>query len=91
VSAGEVQFERAKKKMLAPLARKAALAVWGSLDMAMRRNRRCIQLWNISTGHLLHAFEDHERLVMSLAVSANGRRLISGHEDGCVMVWGLPE
>jgi len=44
-------------------------------------------LWDVTTGKLIRTFEGHTAQVTSLAVSRDGRRIISGSRDGTTRVW----
>ena len=46
-----------------------------------------IELWNISTGKLLHTLSGHTDAVFALAFSPNGNILASGSADGTVRLW----
>ncbi|KAK3824128.1 MAG: hypothetical protein JOS17DRAFT_833659 [Linnemannia elongata] len=54
-----------------------------------------IRLWSSVTGECLFVLNGHENTVMSIAYSADGRRLVSGSSDGTIRVWdpetGTPE
>jgi WD40 repeat protein len=55
-----------------------------------RRNLDCtIHLWDLADGRELHRFEGHARPVEALALSADGRRLLSGSLDGTVRLWDV--
>ena len=48
-----------------------------------------VKVWDSRTGALLHNLRGHTRLVMSLAFTPDGRRLVSGSRDHTVKVWDL--
>lgn len=48
-----------------------------------------IKLWDISTGRQVRVFEGHARTITAMAVSADGRRLVSASDDHTVRVWDL--
>ncbi|MEM1372195.1 MAG: WD40 repeat domain-containing protein, partial [Pseudomonadota bacterium] len=49
-----------------------------------------VVLWNVSAPATpLHVFEAHDNAVLSLAVSQDGRRLISGSADNRTRLWNL--
>jgi WD40 repeat protein len=53
-----------------------------------------VRLWDAETGKELHRFEGHKGVVMSIAVSPDGRFLVSGggyNDDNSVRVWRVPD
>lgn len=48
-----------------------------------------IMLWDVATGELLHIFEGHTSMVLAIAVSADGKRVLSGDADGTIRLWDL--
>jgi WD40 repeat protein len=53
---------------------------------------RCsLRLWDLGTGKELKQFKGHGGPVLSLAVSANGRLMVSGSADGTMRLWDLPD
>src|SRR5262245_8850674 len=51
-----------------------------------RRGRRKVKLWDAVSGSLLRTFE-HSYWVISVAVTADGTRIVSGGIDGRVKLW----
>jgi WD40 repeat protein len=49
-----------------------------------------IRFWEVATGTLLGDIQAHRGAVLSLDVSADGKRLISGSLDTTALVWDLP-
>jgi WD40 repeat protein len=49
-----------------------------------------IRVWNASTGRMVFRLEGHTRAVYSVAISADGRFVLSGDMDGGVFYWQLP-
>jgi WD40 repeat protein len=45
------------------------------------------QIWDIATKHILCIFEGHEKTVISLNFSRDGRLIISGSWDNTVRIW----
>jgi WD40 repeat protein len=45
------------------------------------------RVWDGSTGRILHILQEHQRDVTSVAISADGKRIVSGSEDQTVKVW----
>lgn len=58
----------------------SADAVDGSFETAML-------MWDVETGELLRSFEGHWLRVYDVAFSPNGERIVSGGEDGHVILW----
>jgi WD40 repeat protein len=53
---------------------------------------RCsLKLWNLVTGKELKQFKGHGGPVLCLAVSGDGRRLVSGSADGTMRLWEMPK
>jgi WD40 repeat protein len=50
-----------------------------------------INVWHWATGWLVHTLVHHRWAVTSLAMSADGRILVSGSEDGTIKIWGWPD
>jgi WD40 repeat protein len=48
-----------------------------------------IRLWDLETGKEIRHFQGHGASITSLAVSADGRRLLSGSHDGTARVWDV--
>jgi WD40 repeat protein len=48
-----------------------------------------IHLWDLTDGRELRRFEGHARAVDALALSADGRRLLSGSLDGTIRLWDV--
>jgi WD40 repeat protein len=46
-------------------------------------------VWDLATGRLLRTLTGHEGVVTSVAVTPNGRQVVSGFGDGIVRVWDL--
>jgi WD40 repeat protein len=53
---------------------------------------RCsVKLWDLATGKEIKQFKGHGGPILSLAVSGDGRRLVSGSADKTMRVWELPK
>ena len=50
---------------------------------------KCLRLWNLQSGTMLHCFQGHTNPVFSVAVSPNGRTAISGSMDRTIKQWDL--
>ncbi len=48
-----------------------------------------IRLWDLETGKETRRFKGHGALIHSLTVSADGRRILSGSEDGTARLWDV--
>ena len=49
-----------------------------------------MRLWDVEAGGEVLRFEGHTKAVHSVAISADGRRALSGSADQTVRLWGLP-
>jgi WD40 repeat protein len=49
-----------------------------------------VKVWDAQTGQDLLTLQGHTDPVSSVAVSADGQRIISGSWDGTVKVWDAP-
>lgn len=46
-----------------------------------------IRIWDLTTGKCLTASKDHSSSVLAVAITPDGKRLLSGEGDGSVNVW----
>jgi WD40 repeat protein len=52
-------------------------------------SRTFVKLWDVDSGALLRSFEEHGDAVNSVALSADGRRALSGSYDRMLKLWAL--
>lgn len=50
---------------------------------------KTVRLWDVQTGECVRIFIGHRSMVLSLAMSPDGRYMASGDEDGAIMMWDL--
>jgi WD40 repeat protein len=50
---------------------------------------RTVKVWELESGRLLRSLEGHTHGVWAVAVSPDGRFIVSGSSDGTVKVWEL--
>lgn len=50
---------------------------------------KTVRLWDVQTGDCMRLFTGHRGMVLSLAMSPDGRYMASGDEDGAIMMWDL--
>jgi WD40 repeat protein len=63
----------------------------GGAGVARDGDPQCgLILWDLATGKEIKQFGGHRNPLICFAVSADGRRLISGSTDGSMRVWELP-
>ena len=48
-----------------------------------------MRLWDVATGEELQVFESHTAGISMIAVSADGRKALTGSEDGTIRLWDL--
>ena len=53
-----------------------------------------IEIWDLNAGEKLHSIKEYsttESYVCCLAITPDGKQIISGHGDGTIRIWGIPE
>ncbi|PKU85694.1 Dynein assembly factor with WDR repeat domains 1 [Dendrobium catenatum] len=50
---------------------------------------KTVRLWDVQTGESVRIFIGHRSMILSLAMSPDGRYMASGDEDGTIMMWDL--
>jgi transcription initiation factor TFIID subunit 5 len=50
---------------------------------------KTVRLWDVQTGECMRIFTGHRGMVLSLAMSSDGRYMASGDEDGAILMWDL--
>ena len=48
-----------------------------------------IQIWNINTKECIRTFDEHEGGVVSIDISYNGKRVVSGSNDLTIRIWDM--
>ncbi len=68
-----------------------AMGGGGSVDdwWGYRNSDKNIRVWDVSTGKLLESFSGHNRAVLSLSFSPDGKKLASGSVDSTIRFWEL--
>jgi WD40 repeat protein/serine/threonine protein kinase len=62
----------------------------GSRLLASCGSDRTVRLWDAQAGKVLRTLEGHTGAVNSVVFTADSQLLVSGGNDGVVMVWGAP-
>lgn len=50
---------------------------------------KTIRLWDVHNGDSVRIFIGHRSMILSLAMSPDGRYMASGDEDGTIMMWDI--
>ena len=61
----------------------------GGLDVLVTAEDHPLEVWDLDAGSLVTTLRGHVRHVRGLAMSADGRRLVSASWDGTLRVWDL--
>jgi WD40 repeat protein len=68
-------------------ARLNGLALSPDGERIVTASGRMVKVWSAASGRQLHALEGHKGDVLSVAISADGKRIVSGSLDSTVKVW----
>jgi WD40 repeat protein len=49
-----------------------------------------LRLWDTATGKEIVSYPGHTLAILAVAISEDGRRALSGQQDGMIRYWGLP-
>ncbi|MGB3207593.1 MAG: WD40 repeat domain-containing protein [Crinalium sp.] len=53
-----------------------------------------IEIWDINTGEKIHSIQEYHSknsCVYCLAITPDGKQIITGYGDGSIKIWGIPE
>lgn len=73
---------------------KRAICCYGSrnAETIYEEDPSCsLRLWDLATGKVLKQFRGHGAPILSLAISGDGRFLVSGSADNTMRVWRMPK
>ena len=48
---------------------------------------RTIKLWNLATGKVINTLEGHYERILSVAIAADNKTIVSGSGDKTIRVW----
>lgn len=65
------------------------LAIGGFMSGADRLSGSAVHLYNLGTGKLAKVLKGHKNVVMGLAFSPDGKRLLSGSADKTAILWDV--
>jgi serine/threonine protein kinase/WD40 repeat protein/tetratricopeptide (TPR) repeat protein len=63
---------------------------WLAFTCKLPLGNATLQLWNLSTGETVPPFQGYSASPVAMRFSEDGRRLLSIHEDGKLMIWPVP-
>jgi len=64
----------------------------GTAEAVYDEDPRCsLKLWDLASGKELKQFKGHGGPVLCLAISRDGRQLVSGSADGTMRLWEMPK
>ena len=52
---------------------------------------RAIRIWDISTKRMVTKLEGHGAAVLCLAVTPDGKKIVSGSSDSTIRIWAMPQ
>ena len=52
---------------------------------------KTLKVWDVATGECVATLKGHSDRVNGVAISPDGRRVVSGSNDRTLKLWGLPE
>ena len=67
-----------------------AIALSPALPLLVSSSGANLRLWNCQTGQMIRSLSGHLDLVLALAITPNGKLLISGSADKSLKFWELP-
>ncbi len=67
------------------------LAVAGYMETGYGKNFHYIRIFNLNSGELINILKSHENIVNDLAISIDGKYLISASADKTVKVWDITD
>jgi len=68
---------------------KPTVAITEDGSRAVSTSAEIIKVWDLESGQCLHTLTGHTDLITSVVVTPDGRRAVSGSQDGTLRVWDL--